>query len=104
MPRRSSQKKLEQLTCEIDRLKAKAKEEARRLDARKKIILGAMLEKMMSRSAQEHQRIMRELDAYVTRGNDRHVVGLPRTKGSLPPPPAPPVTDDDITDLDDFIQ
>ena len=101
MPRRSPEERIPQLQAELSRLQALAKKEERRLDTRRKILFGVTLEKMMARSPQQHEAILREMDAYFVRDADRKLVGLPPKKA----PSLPPATDDDVEDdLDDFIR
>lgn len=65
------------------KLKAEAGKEKRRLDNKKKILLGAYLLDRMERDATSAGRVMQGLDGFLTRPADRAVFGLPAAPAPL---------------------
>ncbi|SEB02156.1 hypothetical protein [Rubrimonas cliftonensis] len=101
MPRRSSEKQIQHLKSKIERLQAEAREHERKRATREKIVLGAAVKKLIEASSQHGQRLLRDLDGYITRDCDRDLVGLPIRKAPAPSPLSSQMTDDA---LDDFIR
>jgi hypothetical protein len=58
------------------KMKAEAGKEKRRLDNKKKILLGAYLLDRMERDAKSSQKVLEGLDGFLTRPADRAVFGL----------------------------
>ena len=73
--------KLKQLKAQkqaIDaREKTKQKEQERKDDTRRKILLGSFLLKQISNDDSEKQRIMSQLNQYLTENRDRQLFDLP---------------------------
>lgn len=86
----ASQKQLEDLKRKKkildrrERVMKSAKE--RKLDARRKILLGAMLMAEMDASAEGEAAVMAKLDAYLERDADRAVFDLPPLPAQAPAP------------------
>ncbi|MDM0037323.1 mobilization protein [Variovorax sp. J22P271] len=64
------------------RKKAEDGKEKRRLDNKKKILLGAYLLDRMERDAKSSQKVLEGLDGFLTRPADRAVFGLPAPQPS----------------------
>lgn len=60
-----------------NREKKKAKEQERKDETRRKILLGAMLLQRMKNDEQYNQNILAWLDKYLTENRDRKLFGLP---------------------------
>jgi len=74
-------KKLEaqraELTAKIQRVKAQTRERERKVETRKKILVGAAILEHMARGAWPEERLMDLLDGYLERNQDRALFGLP---------------------------
>jgi len=66
--------KQRKLLAEIQDAKARAKQQERRDDARRKILVGAML---LAESGDSWESLKPKLDDYLSRPNDRRLFGLP---------------------------
>ena len=64
------------------KLRVLASKEQRRLDNKKKILLGAFLLHQMECKIETRESVMRQLDVFLTRPADREVFGLPDKKPS----------------------
>ena len=61
----------------LAREKKKVAEQQRKDDTRRKILLGSFLQKQISNDDSEKQRIMSQLNQYLTENRDRQLFGLP---------------------------
>jgi predicted Fe-S protein YdhL (DUF1289 family) len=61
----------------LAREKKKVAEQQRKDDTRRKILLGSFLLKQISNDDSEKQRIMSQLNQYLTENRDRQLFGLP---------------------------
>lgn len=61
----------------LAREKKKVAEQQRKDDTRRKILLGSFLLKQISNDESEKQRIMSQLNQYLTENRDRQLFGLP---------------------------
>ncbi|WP_221945825.1 hypothetical protein [Photobacterium carnosum] len=75
--------KLEKIKTQIEALQAKAnaekmrtKSKERKEDTRKKILIGAMVLDGMNKSETYHEKIIKNLDGYLTSKHDRILFGL----------------------------
>lgn len=86
----------EQHRKKIKQLKAKQEQiEARKVqalikgkradDTRRKILAGAMALEMAERDGEAKQRLMKQMDKYLTRDDDRALFGLPKLAGKETP-------------------
>jgi len=79
--RRERLEKLEQrkqkILAEMERLRAQEVREQRKRDTRRKIIVGAMVLKLVDDGEWPKDRLMERLDGYLTRSNDRELFELP---------------------------
>ena len=66
------------------RKKAEAGKERRRLDNKKKILLGAYMLDRMERDADFQAKVIPRLDKFLVRPADRSIFGLPATPSSPP--------------------
>ena len=64
------------------KMKAEAGKEKRRLDNKKKILLGAYLLDRMERDAKSSQKVLEGLDGFLTRPADREIFGLSQAPSS----------------------
>ena len=67
----------EQLKARIQNLEAGEKTRERKKDARRKILLGALLLERLKKGDPEAKRFQAELDGYLTRDHDRALFELP---------------------------
>ena len=72
--------KMEQQQAALERrlqtARSKVKEEERKRDTRRKILIGAMVLAKAQQSTKEWDSLVRELDRYLTTGRDRQLFGL----------------------------
>ena len=75
------QEKLKQLKAQKQAIEAREKkklaEQQRKDDTRRKILLGSFLLKRFESDANEKQRVMTQLDSYLTENRDRQLFDLP---------------------------
>ncbi len=75
------QEKLKQLKAQKQAIEAREKkklaEQQRKDDTRRKILLGSFLQKQISNDDSEKQRIMSQLNHYLTENRDRQLFDLP---------------------------
>ena len=72
------------IDAQIECIKAEEAAEERKRDARRKIVVGAMVLGMVERGEWPRERLLEKLDTYLTREHDRELFGLapaPRTRG-----------------------
>ena len=74
----SRKEKIDQLRHKLERMEALEREQARKADARRKIVLGAALDQLFTRRPDIKEKLMPELLHHITRAADREAVGLPR--------------------------
>lgn len=66
----------EQLNAKIKRIEQKEKEQQRKIETRKKILVGAMVLDAMSKNEEYSQKVMEKLDQYLTSRRDRKLFDL----------------------------
>ena len=71
--------KEKQLKAKIQAVKSREREKERKLDTRRKILIGAMILEGMKNSEDYNSKIMNNLDKYLTKNKDRVLFGLPDT-------------------------
>ena len=64
------------IDAQIEGIKAEEAAEERKRDARRKIVVGAMVLGMVERGEWPRERLLEKLDAYLTREHDRELFGL----------------------------
>lgn len=69
--------KEKQLKAKIQAVKSREREKERKLDTRRKILIGAMILEGMKNSEDYDLKIRQNLDKYLTKNNDRALFGLP---------------------------
>lgn len=74
----SRKDRIDQLRHKLERMEALEREQARKADARRKIVLGGALDQLFSRRPDLRDKLMPELLRHITRAADREAVGLPR--------------------------
>jgi DNA repair exonuclease SbcCD ATPase subunit len=72
--------KEKQLKAKIQAAKSRESEKQRKLDTRRKILIGAMIIEGMKNSAEYETKIRQNLDKYLTKNKDRVLFGLPEIK------------------------
>lgn len=72
--------KEKQLKAKIQAAKSRESEKQRKLDTRRKILIGAMIIEGMKNSAEYEAKIKQNLDKYLTKNKDRVLFGLPEIK------------------------
>ena len=84
MPRANPQERLRKieeqqarLKAEAQRLKARARETARKRETRRKILAGAMVLDRVERGVLPEQLFLRDMDQFLSRDHERAVFGLP---------------------------
>ena len=70
-------KKREQLTAQIQQVRAKEAAKKRKEDTRKKILLGALMMSMMEKGELDQGKVRKWLDGFLVREGDRKLFGLP---------------------------
>lgn len=70
----------EQLNARIKKIEQQEKDRQRKIDTRKKILIGAMVLDKMSKSEMSNQKVLHELDGYLTAERDRKLFGLDKPK------------------------
>jgi hypothetical protein len=79
--------KKEQIDARIKNMEAKEKSKAKKLDTRRKILIGAFYLDLMEKDDALKKKIIARLDEFLTRPNDRKLFGLPDKPNSQNPPP-----------------
>ena len=79
MSKRLSQllKKREELSAQIQKIRAREATQKRKEDTRRKILLGALVMEMMSKGELDRDKLMKRLDGFLTREIDRKLFELP---------------------------
>lgn len=72
--------KRRRLGQQIDRIRAAAAQEERKREARRKILVGSMLLAMVERGEWPRERLLEQLDGYLTRSHDRALFELEPTQ------------------------
>ncbi|MGG6322010.1 hypothetical protein [Vibrio cholerae] len=72
--------KEKQLKAKIQAAKSRESEKQRKLDTRRKILIGAMVLDGMKNSEEYEAKIRQNLDKYLTKNKDRVLFGLPEIK------------------------
>ncbi len=72
--------KEKQLKAKIQAAKSREREKERKLDTRRKILIGAMVLEGMKNSEEYETKIRQNLDKYLTKNKDRVLFGLPEIK------------------------
>ena|ERR1022692_1622393 len=80
-------KRHEEGKAELSQLRARAKDLDRKLDVRRKIIMGAAFQTHAKANSENHAAVAKVLQARVTRQRDREI--LPEFFPEAAPPPAP---------------
>ncbi len=70
-------KKREQLSAQIQKIRAREATQKRKEDTRRKILLGALVMEMMSKGELNRDKLMKRLDGFLTREIDRKLFELP---------------------------
>ena len=68
--------KREKLNAQISKIRAKEAYQKRKEDTRRKILLGALAQKMMSTGRWNKEKIMADLSKFLTRDSDRKLFGF----------------------------
>jgi hypothetical protein len=84
------------LRVQLDRVKAAEAMQERKRDARRKIVVGAMVLGLVERGEWPRERLLEKLDAYLTRNHDRALFGLPLLHDAESADPAPAATADPV--------
>lgn len=66
----------EQLNAKIKRIEQKEKEQQRKVDTRKKILIGAMVLDKMSKSEKVNAKVISELSVYLTSERDKKLFDI----------------------------
>jgi large subunit ribosomal protein L7/L12 len=69
-------RKKEELNAQIQKIRAAEANEKRKEDARRKILLGALMMEMMERGELDRDVVMKRLDRFLVRSGDRRLFGL----------------------------
>ena len=79
MSKRLSQllKKREELSAQIQKIRAREATQKRKEDTRRKILLGVLVMEMMSKGELDRDKLMKRLDGFLTREIDRKLFELP---------------------------
>ncbi len=70
-------KKREELSAQIQKIRAREATQKRKEDTRRKILLGALVMEMMSKGELDRDKLMKRLDGFLTREIDRKLFELP---------------------------
>ena len=70
-------KKREELSAQIQKIRAREATQKRKEDTRRKILLGALVMEMIERGELEQGKIWKRLDGFLTREIDRKLFDLP---------------------------
>ena len=76
-------KKQEELKAQIRKEKNKLSQQERKLDTRRKILLGALMMDMMKKGELDEKKIMKRLDGFLSRNTDRKLFDFPLTQANL---------------------
>lgn len=71
------EKKIAQLKAQLEQLEARAREESRKAETKKKVVLGGAVLALIKQHPEASERLIRMLDPVITRPYDRRSVGLP---------------------------
>lgn len=74
----SRKDRIDQLRHKLERMEALEREQARKAEARRKIVLGAALDALFARRPDIKKTLMPQLLNHITRAHDREAIGLPR--------------------------
>ena len=78
---KAQEEKLKQLKAQrqaaLARERAKEKEQARKDDTRRKILIGSCMLKIVENDTVAHEKLMAQLDKYLTENRDRELFNLP---------------------------
>ena len=69
-------KKQEELKAQIHKEKNKLSQAERKLDTRRKILLGALMMDMMKKGELDEKKILKRLDGFLTKETDRKLFDL----------------------------
>ncbi len=70
-------KKREELSAQIQKLRAREATQKRKEDTRRKILLGALVMEMIEKGELERDKIWKRLDGFLTREIERNLFELP---------------------------
>ena len=70
-------KKREQLNAQIAKERNKLSSQQRKEDTRRKILMGALMMEMMKKGELDEKKILKKLDAFLTKELDRKLFDLP---------------------------
>ncbi len=70
-------KKREELSAQIQKIRAREATQKRKENTRRKILLGALVMEMMSKGELDRDKLMKRLDGFLTREIDRKLFELP---------------------------
>ncbi len=70
-------KKREELSAQIQKIRAREATQKRKEDTRRKILLGALVMEMMERGELDRDKIMKRLSGFLTREIDRKLFDFP---------------------------
>ncbi len=70
-------KKREELSAQIQKIRARETTQKRKEDTRRKILLGALMMEMMERGELDRDKIMKRLSEFLTREIDRKLFDFP---------------------------
>ncbi len=70
-------KKREQLNAQIQKERNKLSSQQRKEDTRRKILMGALMMEMMKKGELDEKKILKKLDAFLTKELDRKLFDLP---------------------------
>lgn len=71
-----AQHKAKEIERKMQSIRAKEQAQERKLDTRRKVLLGALLLEQMEGNETKKREIMMQLDSFLTRNNDRDLFGL----------------------------
>ena len=74
--------KKEQIEARIKNMEAKEKSKAKKLDTRRKILIGAMVIEQMEKSEDTKNKVLASLNGFLTRTLDRNLFGLDESQSS----------------------
>lgn len=79
--------KKERIEARIKNIEAKEKSKAKKMDTRRKILIGAFYMEQMEKDEVLRKKIIGRLEGFLTRPLDRKLFGLPETKNVEKPMP-----------------
>lgn len=74
--RRKIKERVARATAELQRLEARERQAARKLDTRRKLLAGAMVLDRVARGVLTEQLFLRDMDEFLKRDRDRALFGL----------------------------